>query len=258
MNKTRKLCANQVPVTAEENQTVNLHPLFLISLLLSLIHGTIFFISAPKPPSLLPIWLNSARNRVVSRKAEEGSSHLTIVLATVTKEQTVSKSLNCQWRRHWGPLKKKENEILFINRPPVSTQPASSQKERLCELYLEHSPWVSTCGWHLAYAYPHGSFHLPSVLPESWLASVTPAAPHAGFTPLQEHGATTLVPALLQSKRSLHEQMQTMHLSGETAWKPSRQHVLMLYPECCLAEFPSMSLMDNWRPRRVPQGSGFA
>ena len=53
-----------------------------------------------------------------------------------------------------------------------------------------------------------GLLHLHSVLTESQLLSVTPAAPHTGFATLQEKGATTLSPALLHIKGSLHDRTE--------------------------------------------------
>lgn len=50
------------------------------------------------------------------------------------------------------------------------------------------------------------------MLAESQLLSVTPTAPHIGLATLQEKGATTLSPALLQIKGSLHDQTEALHV----------------------------------------------
>lgn len=50
------------------------------------------------------------------------------------------------------------------------------------------------------------------MLAESQLPSVTPAAPHIGFATLQEKGATTLSPALLEMKGSLHDWTDALHV----------------------------------------------
>lgn len=50
------------------------------------------------------------------------------------------------------------------------------------------------------------------MLAESQLPSVTPAALHIGFDTLQEGGATTLLPASLQIKGSLYDQIEGLHV----------------------------------------------
>ena len=55
-----------------------------------------------------------------------------------------------------------------------------------------------------------GLLHLRSVLAESQLPSVSPAAPHIGFATLQEKGATTLSPPLLLIKGSLHGRTEAL------------------------------------------------
>lgn len=117
--------------------------------------------------------------------------------------------------------------------------------------------------------------HLHSVLAESQLPSVTPAAPHIGFATLQEKGATALsiyLPALLQIKGSLHDRTEALHVLPVPEGSPNtdtsmsfsgleegewlENQCLILYPECYLAEFPSVSLVDNQSPILVPQGPG--
>lgn len=204
------------------------------------------------------MWLNSARNCVLflegHRKAAPTSpfpwlrwpkSKLSVRAWTVSEEGTevlkkkkTNKSSSSTGLQYPACILTKGEAMWTV----LGTQPVGFNMWMTFSLHL--------CPWEL-----------PPSLSGAWVMAGlchSPAAPRAGFTPQQEHGATTFVPALLQSKRSLHDQMETMRLSGETAWKPSRQRGLMLYPECCLAEFPFMSLMDNQSPRLVPQGSGYA